>query len=121
MTFLPFLSRLTYRLVLILIVAISFPYEALALDVVYFTNSAAGTIESVEADGMSRKVLVSGLSDPQAIEVDASNGLMFWSDAPGGVRRIARANLDGSNVTTVTNAGNAADISMELASILRAS
>ena len=88
--------------VLLLIVVV----DAHALDVIYFTDKANGTIERVEADGSNRQVILTSLVEPEGLEVDVGRSLMFWSDKNAGDRRIMRANLDGTNVTLLRTLSN---------------
>ncbi|XP_014669426.1 PREDICTED: low-density lipoprotein receptor-related protein 2-like isoform X2 [Priapulus caudatus] len=91
--------------------------DSLAFDWVgrnlYVGNRAAGLIEVIKVDGdvRRRKVILqhnssrTGVSDPAAIAVDPIHGKLYWLDEGGqGVpRKVASANLDGSNPTILVS------------------
>jgi hypothetical protein len=62
----------------------------------YATDWTLGTIRRfVIATGVPT-TLVSGLSNPAEIAVDAANGKMYWSEAGAVPQKAKRANLDGT-------------------------
>jgi hypothetical protein len=78
---------------------------------IYWTNMGAspgandGSIERADIDGKNRKVIVpeGGTFTPKQIHLDKANGRLYWSDREG--MRVMRANLDGSNIETLVEAG----------------
>lgn len=82
-------------------------------------NAASGSLYMLTAttlyrsnlDGSSPTAIVTGLSSANGLTVDSANGFLYWSQAATGNHRIARANLDGTNVQTVvdTNVNNGSD------------
>lgn len=61
--------------------------------------SNADEIRTAEIDGSNPRTLVAGLSRPIGMAIDAANGHIYWAE--DGAGRIARANLDGTEVTTI--------------------
>jgi hypothetical protein len=78
---------------------------------IYWTNMGSnpgandGSIERADMDGKNRKVVVpeGGTFTPKQIHLDKANGRLSWSDREG--MRVMRANLDGSNIETLVEAG----------------
>ena len=65
----------------------------------YWTDEAGRKIQRANLDGSNIEDLVTannGLSNPEAIALDAAGGKMYWTDK--GTGKIQRANFDGSNV-----------------------
>ncbi|MCB9508558.1 MAG: S8 family serine peptidase [Deferribacteres bacterium] len=58
-----------------------------------------GSLRESRFDGSESRVILSGLSGPVAIDVDAANGKIYWADFVANV--IARANLDGSGFEVI--------------------
>ena len=89
----------------------------------YFLDTRGHQVMSANPDGSDMKMLAQAGGSPDGIAVDAANGRVYWTnmttiranadDAPGaggwagrfGPGSIERANLDGSNVTTVVPSG----------------
>lgn len=78
---------------------------------IYWTNMGApnlndGSIERADLDGANRRAIVTegGTFTPKQIHLDKSNGKLYWSDREG--MRIMRANLDGSRIETLVQAGH---------------
>jgi len=77
---------------------------------IYWTNMGVpnlndGSIERVDLDGRNRTVIVpeGGTFTPKQIQVDRSNGKLYWCDREG--MRVMRSNLDGSQIETLIEAG----------------
>ena len=88
--------------------------DGIAVDVeaghIYWTNMGVpdlndGSIERADIDGKNRKVIVpEGVTHtPKQIHLDKENGKFYWCDREG--MRVMRANLDGSRVETLVEAG----------------
>jgi len=77
---------------------------AIGGDQIYYANSGAGRIERKPKGAGSAVILVSGLDLPGGIALDLVAGKMYWTEF-GTSERIARANLDGSNVQTLVTTG----------------
>src|SRR5258705_5976411 len=78
---------------------------------IYWTNMGSspgtndGSIERADIDGNNRKVIVpeGGTFSPKQIQLDKKNGKLYWCDREG--MRVMRANLDGSRIETLVEAG----------------
>jgi hypothetical protein len=77
---------------------------------IYWTNMGVpsrndGSIERADIDGKNRKVIVpeGGTFTPKQIHLDKKNGKLYWCDREG--MRVMRANLDGSQIETLVEAG----------------
>jgi len=77
---------------------------------IYWTNMGVpnlndGSIERADLDGGNRKVIVpQGVTHtPKQIHLDKDGGKLYWCDREG--MRVMRANLDGSQVETLVEAG----------------
>jgi len=77
---------------------------------IYWTNMGVlhlndGSIERADLDGRNRVVIVpqGGTFTPKQIHLDKNNGKLYWCDREG--MRVMRANLDGSQVETLVEAG----------------
>ena len=77
---------------------------------IYWTNMGVpnlndGSIERADLDGKNRKVIVpQGITHtPKQLHLDKENGKLYWGDREG--MRVMRANLDGSQVETLVQAG----------------
>ena len=77
---------------------------------IYWTNMGVpnlndGSIERADTDGKNRKVIVpeGGTFTPKQIHLDKKNDKLYWCDREG--MRVMRANLDGSQVDTLIEAG----------------
>jgi hypothetical protein len=101
------------------------PTLDLAAGQMYWADTNAGTIRRANLDGSGVTTLVSGLPpsgpmSPSAFEpaLDLARGQMYWTDGvefgPGSLRR---ANLDGSDVTTLVTGlrGAAGGVVLDLA------
>jgi hypothetical protein len=88
--------------------------DGIAVDVVaghiYWTNMGVpnledGSIERADLDGKNRKVIVpqGATYTPKQLHLDKANGKLYWGDREG--MRVMRANLDGSQVETLVEAG----------------
>src|SRR5262249_3593753 len=77
---------------------------------IYWTNMGVpplndGSIERADIDGKNRKVIVpqGGTHTPKQLHLDKEHGKLYWCDREG--MRVMRANLDGSRVETLVEAG----------------
>jgi len=77
---------------------------------IYWTNMGVpnledGSIERADLDGKNRRVIVpqGGTYTPNQLHLDKENGKLYWGDREG--MRVMRANLDGSQVETLVEAG----------------
>ena len=89
--------------------------DGIAVDVasghIYWTNMGSspgandGSIERADVDGSNRRVIVppGGTFTPKQIQLDKTNGKLYWSDREG--MRVTRANLDGSQIETLVETG----------------
>jgi hypothetical protein len=68
-------------------------------------NLDDGSIERADLDGGNRKVIVpQGVTHtPKQLHLDKESGKLYWCDREG--MRVMRANLDGSQVETLVEAG----------------
>jgi DNA-binding beta-propeller fold protein YncE len=78
---------------------------------IYWTNMGNpsandGSIERADFDGNNRKVIIPAgrTYTPKQIQLDKSGGKLYWCDREG--MRVMRANLDGSSVETLIEAGS---------------
>ncbi len=62
-------------------------------------NTGPGFVRRVNGDGTGLTDLVTGIQRPRGIALDPINGHIYWNDWDA--FEIARADLDGSNVTQV--------------------
>jgi sugar lactone lactonase YvrE len=64
-----------------------------------------GKIERADLDGRNRKTITAegATFTPKQIHLDRTNRRLYWSDREG--MRVMRANLDGSNIETLVEAG----------------
>src|SRR5262245_45712134 len=88
--------------------------DGVAVDVaaghIYWTNMGVpnlndGSIERADLDGRNRRVIVpqGGTHTPKQMHLDKDGGKLYWCDREG--MRVMRANLDGSRVETLVEAG----------------
>jgi hypothetical protein len=77
---------------------------------VYWTNMGTpsqndGSIERADFDGKNRMFIVppGGTFTPKQLHLDKPNGKLYWGDREG--MRVMRANLDGSQIETLVEAG----------------
>ena len=78
---------------------------------IYWTNMGSspstndGSIERADIDGKNRRVIVPrGVTfTPKQIHLDKRSGKLYWCDREG--MRVMRANLDGSQIETLVEAG----------------
>ena len=62
----------------------------------YWTDYGTDKIQRANLDGSGVEDLVTGLTLPYGLALDAGTGKMYWTDA--GTDKVQRANLDGSGV-----------------------
>jgi hypothetical protein len=67
-------------------------------------NTATGAIYKANKDGSSPTAIVSSVDNGQGITLDLVNNKVYWAEG-GSSGVIKKADLDGSNVTTVQTAG----------------
>ncbi|MFN8794191.1 MAG: tandem-95 repeat protein [Betaproteobacteria bacterium] len=70
----------------------------------YWAEQDTDSIWRANTDGSAQQRLVTGLSDPRGVAVDLTNGFVYWSET-GTPDAIRRANLDGSEVTSIATTG----------------
>jgi hypothetical protein len=77
----------------------------------YWTNMGVpslpdGSIERVDLDGRNRKTIIAdgATFTPKQLQLDKRHGKLYWCDREG--MRVMRANLDGSDVETLVQAGS---------------
>jgi hypothetical protein len=77
---------------------------------IYWTNMGVphrndGSIERVDIDGGNRRIIIpeGGTFTPKQLHLEKKSGKLYWSDREG--MRVMRANLDGSQVETLIQAG----------------
>ncbi len=66
---------------------------------IYWTDRGTDKIQRSNLDGSEVEDVVTGLTDPAGLVVDAAEGKIYWTD--WGTDKIQRANLDGSQVEDV--------------------
>ena len=66
----------------------------------YIADRDDDNIRRSNLDGTSVETLITGLGNPIKVDVDISNGKVYWLEETAG--DIKRANLDGTSVETVT-------------------
>jgi hypothetical protein len=77
---------------------------------IYWTNMGVphrndGSIERADFDGGNRRFIIpeGGTFTPKQLHLEMKSGKLYWSDREG--MRVMRANLDGSQVETLIQAG----------------
>jgi DNA-binding beta-propeller fold protein YncE len=77
---------------------------------IYWTNMGVpnlndGSIECADLDGKNRRMIVpqGNTHTPKQIILDKKGGKLYWCDREG--MRVMRANLDGSQIETLIEAG----------------
>jgi hypothetical protein len=77
---------------------------------IYWTNMGTpnlddGSIERADLDGKNRRVIIpqGATYTPKQLHLDKENGKLYWGDREG--MRVMRANLDGSQLETLVEAG----------------
>lgn len=101
------------------IIAADCPHpDGVAVDVaaghVYWTNMGIpsrndGSIERADLDGRNRTFIIApgGTFTPKQLHLDKANGKLYWCDREG--MRVMRANLDGSQIEILVQAGEGED------------
>ena len=78
---------------------------------IYWTDFSGGTIGWSDLDGSNPETILTGLSSPSGVAIDAANNHLYYIEAS----TIKRADLDGSNVSTlVTGVSGGSDIALDL-------
>jgi hypothetical protein len=77
---------------------------------IYWTNMGIphrndGSIERADLDGANRRFIIpeGGTFTPKQLHLEKRSGKLYWSDREG--MRVMRANLDGSQIETLIQAG----------------
>ncbi|OCT99865.1 hypothetical protein XELAEV_18005649mg [Xenopus laevis] len=73
---------------------------------IFWANQHKGTIELTSGNEKKSRVLLRGLFNPMFIAIDPFAGLLFWS-CNSSLTVIQKANLDGNNVTAITELSGA--------------
>src|SRR3954471_18686848 len=84
------------------------PSSAKSVGRLYFLEASGGRINSANADGSDRKVIVSGARVPDGIVVDVEAGHIYWTNMGNPKKNdglIERADLDGRNRRTIVAEG----------------
>ncbi|XP_071952596.1 uncharacterized protein [Antedon mediterranea] len=67
----------------------------------YWTSTVEDRIEVINLDGTNRTILFdTSLDEPRAIEIDTTNGYLYWTDWGSGSQMIERAQLNDSSTRT---------------------
>jgi sugar lactone lactonase YvrE len=97
--------------------------DGLAIDLaaghLYWTNMGRnlkkndGSIERADLDGKNRTTIVpeGATFTPKQLQLDTSGGKLYWCDREG--MRVMRANLDGSGIETLVEAGRGDDARLD--------
>jgi hypothetical protein len=86
---------------------------------IYWTNMGKnlkkndGSIERADLDGKNRKVIVpeGATFTPKQLQLDTHGQKLYWCDREG--MRVMRANLDGSDIETLVEAGRGDDARLD--------
>ena len=62
----------------------------------YYTSVTHGAIYKADMDGLRKRKIVTGLTDPYGIAVDLQNRRLYWADENN--QKIQSSDLDGNNV-----------------------
>src|SRR5207302_10738756 len=84
------------------------PSSAKPVGRLYFLEASGGRIHSVNADGLDRKVIVSGARVPDGVVVDLEAGHIYCTNMGVPSKNdgsIERADLDGQNRATIIAEG----------------
>ncbi len=86
---------------------LEFPFS-LALDTehkrLYWTDREALSINAADLDGENKVTLLSSVRDPAGIEVDPSDGKIYWIQSFTSITRsIRRADLEGMNIEVLVD------------------
>ena len=94
--------------VALLLLVVAAPVAGQSRDRIFFLD-LRGKIVSATPDGADRRVVIEGLNgQPDGIAIDVEAGHIYWTnmgDYAADDGSIERANLDGSNVTTIVRTG----------------
>src|SRR5262249_41972082 len=75
-------------------------------------SNNSGAIWRAKLDGSGQTFLIGGLSNPTRVTLGLAGGPMYWGD--GGSRRLPRAHLDGTELTTVVTC-DAGQVALDIA------
>lgn len=64
----------------------------------FVTNYITGTIQTYGPSPTAFVTVLTGLSNPTYLALDAAGGKMYWSEAGAGAQKVQRANLNGTSV-----------------------
>lgn len=70
-------------------------------DAIFWADNGTGKIRKSKLDGTSISDVVTGLSAPGFLALDAGNGKLYFSDNGKSVKKIFRSDLNGGNVEPV--------------------
>jgi len=96
--------------------------DGLAVDWVgrnlYWCDNLLNTIEVSTLSGSMRKILISNVQEPRALQLHPSKAIMFYTDW-GQNPHIGRANMDGTDRREIVNnsIGNAVALSKNLVNL----
>ena len=72
------------------------------LQSIYWVDNDQNKIVKADLDGTNQTDVLTGLSNPRAIIIDADGGKIYWSNDQGsGSSEIKRSDMDGSNIETI--------------------
>ncbi|MEM9823161.1 MAG: DUF5050 domain-containing protein, partial [Bacteroidota bacterium] len=92
---------------LLFFVFLSLPFPNLAQNQLYWSTIEPGLVQRGALDGSnSSSIFADVIFEPISVTVDADNNHIYWGDR--GSKAILRSNLDGSNITTITDGAFAA-------------
>ncbi|MGA7305886.1 MAG: hypothetical protein WBW88_13490, partial [Rhodothermales bacterium] len=93
-----------------LLLVLAVPRAGQAQSTLYWTNNAAGKIQSMDlSTGAREDILAAVLQRPRDIEVDLAGGKMYWL----GFDAVRRANLDGSEIENLAETENAGVLALD--------
>ena len=78
----------------------------------YWVDISANKIQRANLDGTNIQDILTGLNRPVSLDLDITNGKMYWTDRstpdlsdPDAMSNIQRANLDGTGIETLVSGG----------------
>jgi Domain of unknown function (DUF5050)/Secretion system C-terminal sorting domain len=79
---------------------------------IYWTDKDYDNIQRTTYDGTYVETVVSGLTTPYGIAIDAAGGKIYWVDT--GTNKIQRANLDGTNIQDLATSSDPLRIALDI-------